>query len=66
MRGGRMSTAKQSVKELLEKLPDDVSFEEIQYQIYVRQKIERALEELKAGNTLTQEEVEARVKTWFD
>jgi hypothetical protein len=36
-----MEPPKQQVAEILENLPDDASFEDIQYHIYVRQKIEQ-------------------------
>lgn len=35
-----MKTAKDEVRELLEDLPDDASLEDIQYHLYVRQKIQ--------------------------
>ena len=34
-----MKTAKEEVRQLLEALPDNATFEDIQYNIYVRQKI---------------------------
>jgi hypothetical protein len=33
-----METAKEEVRKLLDQIPDDASFEDIQYHIYVRQK----------------------------
>lgn len=60
-----MSTAKEEVRKMLERLPDDSSFEDIQYHIYVRQKIERGLEDAKAEALLTQEEVERRMSKWL-
>ena len=41
------TTAKDDVRALLEKLPDDASLNDIQYHIYVRQKIERGLEAIR-------------------
>ena len=38
-----MQTAKQEVQELLQDLPDDATFEDIQYHIYVKQKISQGL-----------------------
>jgi len=38
-----MSTAKEEVKTLLDKLPDDCSLEDVQYHLYV---VERFIEEL--------------------
>ena len=34
-----MLTAKEEVKKILDQLPDDVSYQDIQYHIYVREKI---------------------------
>ena len=56
-----MSTAKDEVRKLLEQLPDNSSFEDIQYHIYVREKIERGLQEVKEGRVLSQEEVEQKM-----
>jgi predicted transcriptional regulator len=60
-----MSTAKEEVRKMLERLPDDSSFEDIQYHIYVRQKIEQGLEDVEAGRLLTQQEVERRMSKWL-
>ncbi len=60
-----MATAKEDIRHLLEQLPDDVSLEQIQYHIYVRQKIERARAEVRAGNVLSQEEAEERMAKWL-
>ena len=60
-----MASAKEDVRHLLEQLPDDVSLEQIQYHIYVRQKIERARAEVRAGNVLSQEEAEERMAKWL-
>jgi hypothetical protein len=60
-----MIPAKEEVRRLLECLPDNASFEDIQYHIYVRQKIERGLEDIEAGRTISEEECEARMSTWL-
>lgn len=60
-----MATAKEEVRKILERLPDDVSFEDIQYHIYVREKVERGLEDIKNNRVLTQEEVERRMSKWL-
>jgi len=44
-----MGTAKEEVRRILDGLPDDSTFEDIQYHIYVRQKVERGLEDSKVG-----------------
>jgi predicted transcriptional regulator len=50
--------------ELLQQLPDDSSLEEIQYHLYVRQKIQRGLQDVDQDKVHTQEEVEKRMKKW--
>ena len=60
-----MGRAKEEVRKLLDQLPDDSSFEDIQYHIYVREKIQRGLEDVRAGRTLSEEEVEQRMSRWL-
>ena len=45
--------------------PDDATFEDIQYHIYVREKIERGLKDVQEGRVLTQEEAERRLSKWL-
>ena len=61
-----MSTAKEQVRKLLEQVPDDASFEDIQYHIYVRQKIQRGLKDVERGRVIDQKEAEERMARWFD
>jgi len=61
-----VKTAKDEVREILESLPEDASLEEIQYRIYVRQKVDRGLKDLEEGRTVTQEEAERRMAKWLD
>ena len=54
--------AKKTVRELLDRLPDDCSLEDILYHIYVVQAIEAGLAEADAGQTISHEEVEERLR----
>jgi predicted transcriptional regulator len=56
-----MSTAKEEVRQLLDRVPDDASLEDIQYHIYVRQKVDRGLRAADQGRVPTQDEVEHRM-----
>jgi len=40
--------------------------EDIEYHIYVRQKITRGLEAVEAGRTLSEEQFEARTSKWLE
>lgn len=56
------SNVKAELIKMLEALPDDLTWEDLQYHIYVRQKIERAMEDIEAGRVLSQGEVERQVQ----
>lgn len=51
---------------ILESLPENASLEDIQYHIYVRQKIEHGLEDVDAGRTLSEEELDQRMAKWLE
>lgn len=63
--GNPMSSAKQDVESLLNKLPDNSSVEDIQYHLYVLDKVRRGLEDAPGNGTLSQEEVETRLSKWL-
>ena len=60
-----MSTAKNEVQQLLKTLPDDCSLEDIQYHLYVIEKVRNGLEMADSQGTLSQEEVEQRLGKWL-
>jgi hypothetical protein len=60
-----MITAKEEVTTLLRQLPDDCSFEEIQYHLYVMEKVRSGLERAEREGTFSQEEAEARLARWL-
>jgi len=47
-----MASAKEEIRKMLDSLPDDASWEDVQYAIYVRQRIERAREEANSPEHL--------------
>ena len=61
-----VQTAKQEVQELLQELPDDATLEDIQYHIYVKQKIAQGLADVRAGRIVSQEEIEKRFARWLE
>ena len=60
-----MATAKEEVEELLGKLPNDCSLEDIQYHLYVLEKVRHGLEAAEIGGTVPQEDAEARLGKWL-
>lgn len=51
------ATVKQSAIEAIQGLPDDCTWEDVQYQIYVRQKIQEGLDDIEAGRVVAEAEV---------
>ena len=56
-----METAKEQVEQILRMLPEDASLEDIQYHIYVRQKIQQGLDDAEAGRVVSHAEVQRRL-----
>ena len=59
-----MKTTKDEVRLLLDKLPDDCTFEDIQYHLYVTKKIQRGIERAEEEGTMSQGEVEKKFSKW--
>jgi len=60
-----MPSAKETVRKILDLLPEDASFEQIQYHILVRRKIAAGLQAVEQGRVLTQQEAERRMERWL-
>jgi hypothetical protein len=58
-------TIKDNVIEMIRRMPDDTTVEDIMAELYVRQKIDAGLQQLDSGQTLTQEQVEQRLSEWL-
>jgi len=59
-----MSSAKDEVKALLDKLPDNCSLKDVQYHLYVVEKIRRGIERAEKEGAVSQEEVERNFSKW--
>ena len=60
-----MATAKEEVEALLGKLPNDCSLEDIQYHLYVLEKVRSGIDAAENEGTVPQEEAEARLSKWL-
>jgi predicted transcriptional regulator len=56
-----MSTAKQAAREIIERLPDQATWDDIMYELYVKEKIEQGLADIDAGRTIPHERVKAEL-----
>ena len=59
-----MNTAKEEVSELLSKLPEDCTLEDVQYHLYVVEKIHKGISRLETEGSMSQEEVERKFSKW--
>lgn len=59
-----MSPTKEAVIKLVESLPDDSSIEDIQYHLYIREKVLRGSRAIDEGRVETHEEVGRRLVEW--
>ena len=57
-----MATAKEEIRRLIDLLPDDATWEDVQHSIYVRERIERGRRENADGKVLEQDDVERRMQ----
>jgi len=53
----KRSSAKREAKRLLDKLPEEASWDDIMYQLYVRQKYERGIEAADRGDGMIHDQV---------
>ena len=60
-----MKTTKKEVQSLIDKLPDDCTLEDVQYHLYVIEKIHRGLERAKKEGGISQKQVEKRLAKWL-
>ena len=54
------SSVKEEAQRLVEALPENATWEDLMYRIYVRQAIEAGLQDSRAGRTVEVAEVRAR------
>ncbi len=55
-----MQTAKQAARLLLEQIPDQASWDDIMYELYVKQKLETALQAVAEDKTVSHEKAKRR------
>lgn len=58
-------TAKQEVAQLLTQLPDDATLEDIQYDLYFLEKIQRGRADIAEGRGYTTEQAPERLARWL-
>ncbi len=60
-----LPSAKKATLQLVERLDDDVSFEDIIYELYVLGKIQRGMKDAEEGRVLSHQEARQRLSRWL-
>jgi hypothetical protein len=60
-----MATAKEEVERLLGRLPNDCSLEDIQYHLYVLEKVRNGLKSADTDGGVPQADAEERLGKWL-
>jgi len=61
----KMSTAKELITELVQKQPDDSSYDEIIRELAFELMVQRGIKDSDEGRTITNEEMRRRINTWL-
>ena len=56
-----MSSVKDAARAIVEKLPEQATWDDLMYELYVKQKIEAGLKAADEGRTVPHEEIKARL-----
>ncbi|HHJ39737.1 MAG TPA: hypothetical protein ENJ86_09790 [Methylothermaceae bacterium] len=56
-----MSSAKDAARQIIEQLPEQATWDDIMYELYVKQKIEEGLKAADEGRTVSHEEARRRL-----
>ncbi|VAW49184.1 hypothetical protein MNBD_GAMMA03-303 [hydrothermal vent metagenome] len=59
-----MNTAKEEVRTLLKNLPDECTLEDVQYHLYVVEKIQKGIDRASVEGALNQNDVERKLNKW--
>ena len=60
-----MSAIRDEVTSLLDRLPDDASIEDVQYHLYVVEKVRNGLEAAQTEGAITHEQEEEKLGKWL-
>ncbi len=61
-----MTIAMQEVKELVNHLPDDAEIEDVQYHLYVLEKIRKGQEDIQEGKHYSTAQVREHLRKWLE
>jgi hypothetical protein len=60
-----MSNLKENVSEMIRRMPDDASLEDMQYHLYVLEKLQRGQADIRDGEGVCHKEAKERLAKWL-
>ncbi|MCW8895928.1 MAG: hypothetical protein OQK48_09870 [Sulfurimonas sp.] len=60
-----MVAVKQEAQKMIQNLPDDCTYEDIQYHLYVVEKIKNGISRAKNGEVTSHKDAKARMAKWL-
>lgn len=59
------TTVKHKVLKEIEEMPQDVTFSDVMERLYFLYKIDRSLNQIEAGDTMSHKQAKKQIKTWY-
>ncbi|MFH1759604.1 MAG: hypothetical protein ABIA63_00755 [bacterium] len=59
-----MDTVKEKITRIIQELPDDSSYDEVLKELAFARMVERGLEDSKNNRTISNQEMQKRIKSW--
>ena len=56
---------KSQLKELIEQMPDEISVGDFVAELYFREKLEKGLQQIEEGKTMSHEKAKQRLSKWL-
>ena len=60
-----MVDVKQEAQDMIQKLPDNCTYEDIQYHLYVVEKIKNGIKRAENGETVSHKDAKQRMTKWL-
>lgn len=61
-----LSSVKEDLLEMIQKMPDDVTIDDVMAELYFRDQVEAGLEQLDNGEGIAHEDVKERHSQWIE
>jgi predicted transcriptional regulator len=58
-------TVKEQIRKMVDQLPDECTVEDVQYQLYVIEKVRRGLKSIDEGKGIPHEQAKKQIASWF-